>query len=112
LNLINASQLPRGYGHQRGVFDLNFSVAPGEVFGFLGPNGAGKTTTIRHLMGFLQPEWASAASLILIAGVNAPLFKLQPRIRSWYTGACCNWHCVLHARRCHFQQKGSADLVG
>lgn len=30
---------------------LNFSVEPGEVFGFLGPNGAGKTTTIRMMVG-------------------------------------------------------------
>ncbi|WP_079475254.1 ABC transporter ATP-binding protein [Marinococcus halophilus] len=33
------------------VQGLQFSVDPGEVFGFLGPNGAGKTTTIRMMVG-------------------------------------------------------------
>lgn len=53
---LEISHLTRDYGGGRGVFDLSFSVAEGEVFGFLGPNGAGKTTTIRHLMGFLRPR--------------------------------------------------------
>ena len=54
---INISGLTRDYGNNKGIFDLNLTVNPGEVFGYLGPNGAGKTTTIRHLMGFLHsPE--------------------------------------------------------
>jgi ABC-2 type transport system ATP-binding protein len=32
---------------------VNFSIYPGEVFGFLGPNGAGKTTTIRMIVGLM-----------------------------------------------------------
>ena len=40
----------------RGIFDVSYTIAEGEVFGFLGPNGAGKTTTLRHLMGFLKPD--------------------------------------------------------
>ncbi|MFD1020734.1 ABC transporter ATP-binding protein [Thalassobacillus hwangdonensis] len=33
---------------------LDFSIYPGEVFGFLGPNGAGKTTTIRMMVGLME----------------------------------------------------------
>lgn len=33
---------------------LNFSVSPGEVFGFLGPGGAGKSTTQKVLFGLLD----------------------------------------------------------
>jgi len=40
----------------RGLKEVTFQVAKGEVFGFLGPNGAGKTTMIRHLMGFIKPD--------------------------------------------------------
>jgi len=36
------------------VDDLEFSVAPGEIFGFLGPNGAGKSTTQKILTGLLR----------------------------------------------------------
>ena len=45
------------------IFDISFSIAEGEVFGFLGPNGAGKTTTIRHLLGFLKAKQGSARIL-------------------------------------------------
>jgi ABC-2 type transport system ATP-binding protein len=39
-----------------GVQNINFTVNPGEIFGFLGPNGAGKTTTIRMLLDLLRPS--------------------------------------------------------
>ena len=54
--IIEVEHLTRDYRGGRGVFDVSFQVAAGEVFGFLGPNGAGKTTTIRHLMGFLKAK--------------------------------------------------------
>jgi len=53
--VITADRLTKYYGRDRGVEDLTFSVAPGEVFGFLGPNGAGKTTTIRTMLDFIRP---------------------------------------------------------
>ena len=56
MSVIKIENLTRNYGGGKGVFDISFHVAQGEVFGFLGPNGAGKTTTIRHLMGFLKPQ--------------------------------------------------------
>lgn len=56
---IGVECLTKDYGHGRGVFDVNFEVNEGEVFGFLGPNGAGKSTTIRHLMGFSKPDAGS-----------------------------------------------------
>ena len=59
MGMMEVSHLTRDYGQGKGIFDLSFSIAPGEVFGFLGPNGAGKTTTIRHLMGFLRPREGS-----------------------------------------------------
>ncbi|HMJ90004.1 MAG TPA: ABC transporter ATP-binding protein [Candidatus Acidoferrum sp.] len=43
-----------GQGIKVAVKDLNFSVFPGETFGFLGPNGAGKTTTMNVLLGFVN----------------------------------------------------------
>lgn len=63
MNLIETEYLTKDYGNGRGVFELNFEVQEGEVFGFLGPNGAGKTTTIRQLMGFVRPQKGSARIL-------------------------------------------------
>ena len=53
--VIEATQLTKSYGSRRGIVDVDFAVAEGEIFGFLGPNGAGKTTTIRVLLGLLRP---------------------------------------------------------
>ncbi len=39
---------------------IDFSVAPGEIFGLLGPNGAGKTTTVKILLGLTRATGGSA----------------------------------------------------
>ncbi|HEX5712975.1 MAG TPA: ABC transporter ATP-binding protein [Solirubrobacterales bacterium] len=57
---IEAERLTKFYGRHRGIEDVTFAVAPGEVFGFLGPNGAGKTTTIRALLDLHHPTGGSA----------------------------------------------------
>jgi ABC-2 type transport system ATP-binding protein len=62
-DVIVADNLTKSYGTRRGVVELTFSVAPGEVFGYLGPNGAGKTTTIRTLLDFLRPTSGRASVL-------------------------------------------------
>ena len=58
--LVETQGLTKRYGSSRGIEDVSFTIAEGEVFGFLGPNGAGKTTTIRTLMGLLRPTAGSA----------------------------------------------------
>jgi ABC-2 type transport system ATP-binding protein len=57
---IHLQGLTKRYANGRGIFDLSFSVAPGELFGYLGPNGAGKSTTIKTLLGLLTPDGGSA----------------------------------------------------
>ncbi|WP_438312642.1 ABC transporter ATP-binding protein [Sporosarcina sp. FA9] len=56
MSVLQVKELTKDYGHNRGVFDVSFTVNKGEVYGFLGPNGAGKTTAIRHIMGFSRPQ--------------------------------------------------------
>jgi ABC-2 type transport system ATP-binding protein len=63
MTAIQLNGLTKYYGETRGIEDLSFDVADGEVFGFLGPNGAGKTTAIRTLMGFQSPTDGSASVL-------------------------------------------------
>src|SRR5256885_11638623 len=64
--IIEAEGLTKSYGSKRGITNVSFQVAEGEVFGFLGPNGAGKTTTIRLLMALLRADSGSAR----IAGLD------------------------------------------
>src|SRR5687767_8650698 len=56
MSVIRTEKLTKFYGDDRGVIDLDLTVAAGEVFGFLGPNGAGKSTTIRLLLDLIRPS--------------------------------------------------------
>ncbi|WP_079707817.1 ABC transporter ATP-binding protein [Paraliobacillus ryukyuensis] len=51
MQLVNVE---KHIGKKHIIKGLNFSIYPGEVFGFLGPNGAGKTTTIRMMVGLMN----------------------------------------------------------
>ncbi len=59
--VIEINHLSKYYGKHRGIEDVSFSVAEGEIFGFIGPNGAGKSTTIRTLLALIYPTSGSAA---------------------------------------------------
>jgi ABC-2 type transport system ATP-binding protein len=65
--MIDIINLTQTYRSGKGVFNLNFSIEKGEVFGYLGPNGAGKTTTIRNILGFTN----ATDGKVLINGMNA-----------------------------------------
>lgn len=60
---IALSGVTKAFAPGRGLFDVGFTVAPGEIFGFLGPNGAGKTTLIRVLLAYLRPTAGEARIL-------------------------------------------------
>ena len=47
-------------GGVEAVRGIDFTVAPGEVFGLLGPNGAGKSTTIGMLTTTIRPTGGTA----------------------------------------------------
>src|SRR6266508_4299152 len=64
--IIEVENLSKSYGGNRGIIEVSFSAAEGEVFGFLGPNGAGKTTTIRILMALIRADSGAAK----IAGLD------------------------------------------
>ena len=63
MNAIELNHLTKRYGKARGIEDVTFQVAQGEIFGFIGPNGAGKSTTIRTLLNFLYPTSGTAKIL-------------------------------------------------
>ncbi len=65
--MIKVHNLTQVYKSGKGVFNLDFSVKKGEVFGYLGPNGAGKTTTIRNILGFSNATEGS----VTINGLDA-----------------------------------------
>lgn len=58
--MIELRGLQRFFGKTRAVYDVNFAVERGQVFGYIGPNGAGKTTSMRILATLDQPSYGDA----------------------------------------------------
>jgi ABC-2 type transport system ATP-binding protein len=56
---VSARGVAFAYGDRRALHGLDFTVAPGEIFGFLGPNGGGKTTLFRILATLVPPAAGS-----------------------------------------------------
>jgi ABC-2 type transport system ATP-binding protein len=60
---IEVRGLAYNYGERRALDGVDFSVAPGTIFGLLGPNGGGKTTLFRILSTLLPIQKGSAEVL-------------------------------------------------
>jgi len=76
MNAIEVNRLRKTYaGGVDAVRDIDFEVAPGEVFGLLGPNGAGKSTTI----GMLTTTIAPTAGTARLAGFDVASEPLAAR---------------------------------
>jgi ABC-2 type transport system ATP-binding protein len=60
---VEVDALRKRYGEVTALDGIDFSAAPGEVFGLLGHNGAGKSTTIRILTGRARPSGGRARVL-------------------------------------------------
>jgi ABC-2 type transport system ATP-binding protein len=58
---VQVRGLTKHYGDIEAVSGIDFTVAPGETFGFLGPNGAGKSTTIKILCTLAVPTSGTAS---------------------------------------------------
>ena len=56
-HLIETNNLNAFYGDAKVLFDIDFTIAEGEVVGVLGANGAGKSTFLKAVTGLLPvPE--------------------------------------------------------
>ncbi|KPA21609.1 High-affinity branched-chain amino acid transport ATP-binding protein LivF [Shimia sp. SK013] len=54
MSLLSLNQVSAFYGPSQALFDVNFSVAEGEVVALMGRNGMGKSTTIKVICRMLQ----------------------------------------------------------
>src|SRR5690606_29645128 len=73
--LLAVSGLNAWYGDAHILFDVSFSVAPGEVVALTGRNGVGKSTTLKSIMGLL----ARTRGSIEFAGqsiANWPVYRI------------------------------------
>ena len=58
-NVIEVSNLHKGYGDYLLIEDLSFKLPPGGIVGVIGPNGAGKTSLFKLLCGQEQSDKGS-----------------------------------------------------
>lgn len=58
--MLEVQRLRKEYQGLVAVEGIEFSLNPGDVFGFIGSNGAGKTTTIRMIATLLEPTSGTA----------------------------------------------------
>jgi branched-chain amino acid transport system ATP-binding protein len=57
--LLACNGIGKTFGGIRALADVEFSIAPGEIYGLIGPNGAGKTTLFNVLTGIYAPDQGS-----------------------------------------------------
>ncbi len=55
-NVIDFTNLTKGFGDNLLIDDLTFKLPPGGIVGVIGPNGAGKTTLFRMVTGQEKPD--------------------------------------------------------
>jgi len=53
---IEVEKLNVWFGKRQVLFDVDFSVLPGEIRVIMGGSGSGKSTLLRHLLGLLPPR--------------------------------------------------------
>ena len=59
MNVLEVSNLYKGFGGVQAVAGVSFGVAEGELLALIGPNGAGKSTCFNMLNGQLKPDSGS-----------------------------------------------------
>ena len=57
--ILSVEKINTFYGDSHILFDVDLTIAEGEVVSLLGRNGAGKTTTLRSIMGLTPPRAGS-----------------------------------------------------
>src|SRR3990170_6691984 len=78
--MIEVEGITKRSGTARGIENVSFKVAKGEILGFLGPNGAGKTTMMRILTCYFPPTSGKAR----VAGYDVFEDSLEVRRRIGY----------------------------
>jgi len=70
-NLLEVTDLAVSYRSVPVLFDVSFSVRPGEIVALLGPNAAGKSTLLNTVAGLLRPS----AGEVVYRGTNVHRFE-------------------------------------
>lgn len=82
-NSVTACGISKSYTEQSALHEIDFSVQPGEIFGFIGADGAGKTTLFKILTTLLKMDTGRAE----VCGYDADKdFRIIRRIIGYMPG--------------------------
>jgi energy-dependent translational throttle protein EttA len=83
--VLEASDLQKGFGDRLLIEDLSFSLPPAGIVGVIGPNGAGKTTLFRMIVGDEQPDAGTLklGESVALAYVDQSRDALDPQMTVW-----------------------------
>jgi ATP-binding cassette ChvD family protein len=84
-NVVEATNLSKGFGERLLIENLNFKLPPGGIVGIIGPNGAGKTTLFRMIAGQEQPDTGTLTlgETVKLAYVDQSRAELQDAHTVW-----------------------------
>jgi ATP-binding cassette ChvD family protein len=84
-NVVEATNLSKGFGERLLIENLNFKLPPGGIVGIIGPNGAGKTTLFRMIAGQEQPDTGTLTlgETVKLAYVDQSRAELQNDKTVW-----------------------------
>ncbi len=78
--MLEVQGLKKVYGSLVAVNGIEFTLQPGDIFGFIGSNGAGKTTTIKMLATLLEPTEGTAK----LNGIDVVMDPMEIKRRIGY----------------------------
>ena len=55
--MLEVNHLEKKFSEKKGIFDMTFTLQPGEITALLGRNGSGKTTLINCMLSLLKQDY-------------------------------------------------------
>ena len=83
--VVETSNLAKGFGERVLFEDLSFSLPQGGIVGIIGPNGVGKTTLMKMIIGDEQPDSGSltVGDTVQISYVDQNRSRIDPHKNVW-----------------------------
>jgi ATP-binding cassette ChvD family protein len=83
--VVESSNLAKGFGERVLFEDLSFSLPQGGIVGIIGPNGVGKTTLMKMIIGDEQPDSGSltVGDTVQISYVDQNRSRIDPDKNVW-----------------------------
>jgi ATP-binding cassette ChvD family protein len=83
--VVETSNLAKGFGERVLIEDLSFSLPQGGIVGIIGPNGVGKTTLMKMIIGDEQPDSGSltVGDTVQISYVDQNRSRIDPDKNVW-----------------------------